>query len=104
MRKKKICFVSIVSAGMNYGVIPAVSFVNSQKDIKDYFLKYYEVSTDYIKDIDSVDYLIVPTPSIPFYNEKNLPIIRVPKILFATRDFDEIKAHIDNYFANIQDW
>ncbi|SES73141.1 hypothetical protein SAMN04487821_10283 [Enterococcus malodoratus] len=96
---KKICFVLTVSTGINYGSIFTNPRVRNDEDLKDYFSKDYDVSINYIRDKDSVDYLVVPNPFTPFDNENNLPIIQVPAKLFMTNDFEEIKNHIDNYFA-----
>ncbi|TFJ46639.1 hypothetical protein [Carnobacterium divergens] len=97
---KKICFVLTVSTGINYGSLSSVPFVKNYDDLKEYFSKYYNVSVNYIRDKDSVDYLVVPKPFTPFDNENNLPIIEVPAILFMEKDFEKIKTCIDNYFSN----
>ena len=72
---KKICFVLTVSTSINYGSIFANPRVRNNEDLKDYFSKDYDVSINYIRDKDSVDYLVVPNPFTPFDNENNLPII-----------------------------
>lgn len=46
---------------------------------------------------EAVDYLVVPDPYFPFDNEGNLPIIKVPAILFMKR----IKTHIDDCFSKM---
>lgn len=97
---KKICFVLTVSTGINYGSIFSVPLIRNHDDLKEYFSKYYDVSIDYIRDKDSVDYLVVPKPFTPFDNENNLPIIEVPAVLFMKKDFEKIKTYIDNYFSN----
>ncbi|WP_313467013.1 hypothetical protein [Carnobacterium sp.] len=96
---KKICFVLTVSTGINYGSIFSVPLIRNHDDLKEYFSKYYDVSIDYIRDKDSVDYLVVPKPFAPFDNENNLPIIEVPAVLFMEKDFEKIKTYIDNYFS-----
>ena len=95
---KKICFVLTVSAGINYVSIFAGPALMDNDDFKDYFSDHYDVSTNYIRDKDSVDYLVVPDPFPPFDNENHLPIIKVPALLFMQRDFEQIKTYIDDYF------
>lgn len=97
---KKICFVLTVNAGINYGSILFLPFFRNRDDLKEYFSEYYDVSNNYIRDKNLVDYLVVPKPCPPFDNENNLPIIEVPAILFLEKDFEKIKAYIDNYFSN----
>ena len=99
---KKICFVLTVSSGINYSSIYSFPLIRNHDDLKEYFSKYYDVSIDYIRDKESVDYLVVPEPSPPFDNENHLPIIEVPAILFMQKDFDKIKTYIDKYFATNQ--
>ncbi|MCO6017684.1 hypothetical protein CKN86_10770 [Carnobacterium divergens] len=96
---KKIGFVLTVSTGINYGSIFSLPLIKNHDDLKEYFSKDYDVSINYIRDKDSVDYLIVPKPFTPFDNENNLPIIEVPAILFMEKDFEKIKTCIDNYFS-----
>ncbi|MCD5001894.1 hypothetical protein IV487_05325 [Enterococcus saccharolyticus] len=96
---KKICFVLTVSTGINYGSIFSLPFIRNHDELKEYFSQYYDVSIDYIKDKNSVDYLVVPEPFTPFDNENNLPIIEVPAVLFMEKDFENIKMYIDNYFS-----
>ena len=57
--------------------------------MKEYFSKYYNVSINYIRDKNSVDYLVVPKPCPAFDNENNLPIIEVPAILFMEKNFEK---------------
>ncbi|MBO0453739.1 hypothetical protein [Candidatus Enterococcus murrayae] len=99
---KKICFVLTVSSGINYISIFAGPLFRDNDDFKEYFSKYYDVSTNYIRDKDAVDYLVVPKPFPPFVNENHLPIIEVPALLFMQKDFEKIKTYIDDYFSNIQ--
>lgn len=96
---KKICFVLTVSTGINYGSMFAGAAVRNYEDFKEYFSKYYDVSVDYIRDKDSVDILVVPEPFTPFDNERNLPIIKVPAVLFMQKDFKEIKKYIDEFYS-----
>ncbi|MCZ2491674.1 hypothetical protein [Dellaglioa carnosa] len=96
---KKICFVLTVSSGINFGSIDVIPFIKNHDDLKDYFSKYYDVSVNYLKDKDSVDYLVVPEPFMPFDNENNLPIIEVPARLFIEKDFDKIKMYLDDYIS-----
>ncbi|WP_279282439.1 hypothetical protein [Enterococcus gallinarum] len=95
---KKICFVLVLSNGLSY--TPLTPSVLYQKDtsLKDYFSQFYNVSTNYLRDKDSVDYLVMPDPFVPFDNENNLPIIKVPSQFFLTKDFVKIKKIIDTYF------
>lgn len=97
---KKICFVLTVSTGINYGSIFAAPILRNNEDLKAYFSNDYDVSINYIRDKDTVDYLVVPDPFTPFDNENELPIIKVPARLFMTKDFAAIKTHIDDYFSN----
>jgi len=97
---KKICFVLTVSTGINYGSIFPAPAVRGYKKLKEYFSKYYDVTINNFDNMDSVDYLVVPDPFVPFNNETNLPIIKVPALLFLSNDFDGIKKCIDDYFAN----
>ncbi|MBO0454473.1 hypothetical protein [Candidatus Enterococcus murrayae] len=99
---KKICFVLTVSTGINYGSIFAAPAIRNNESLKAYFSKYYDVSIDYIRDKDTVDYLVVPKPFTPFENENNLPIIEIPAALFMKKDYEEIKSYIDDYFAGDQ--
>ncbi|CAM2896452.1 hypothetical protein [Dellaglioa algida] len=93
---KKICFVLTVSSGINFSSIDAIPFIKNHDDLKAYFSRYYDVSVNYLKDKDSVDYLVVPKPFVPFDNENNLPIIEVPARLFIEKDFEKIKMYLDN--------
>lgn len=65
---------------------------------QDYFSPFYDVSINYLRDKDTVDYLVLPEPFAPFDNENNLPIIKVPSKFFLTKDFEKIKDYIDDYF------
>ena len=96
---KNLCFVVTVSSGINYGSISSVPLIKNNEDLKEYFSDDYTVSTNYIKDKDKVDYLVVPDPFVPFENENDLPIIKVPARLFMTKDFNAIKNCIDEYFG-----
>ncbi|EOH73504.1 hypothetical protein [Enterococcus malodoratus] len=90
---KKICFVLTVNFG---------SLFADTEFLKEYFSKDYDVSLNYLRDKDSVDYLVVSVPFTPFKNENDLPIIEVPAVLFMEKDFETIKDYIDNYFASTQ--
>lgn len=46
-----------------------------------------------------IDLLVLPEPFGPFNNERNLPVIQIPTILFLERDFEKIKTYIDAYLA-----
>ena len=39
-------------------------------ELKNYFANDYDVSINYFRDKDQVDYLVVPDPFVPFDNEK----------------------------------
>ena len=65
------------------------TILRNQDDLKGYFSKYYDVSINYIRDKNSVDYLVVPKPCPAFDNENNLPIIEVPAILFMEKNFEK---------------
>lgn len=95
---KNLCFVLTVISGINYGAISSVLLIKNNEDLKEYFSDNYIVSTNYIRDKDKVDYLVVPDPFVPFENENDLPIIKVPVRLFMTKDFDKIANCIEEYF------
>lgn len=99
---KKICFVLTVSTGLSYSSLFSAPNFSDNSDLKDYFSDDYDVSINYLRDKDSVDYLVVPDPYSPFENENNLPIIKVPAKFFLTKDFAEIKNVIDAYFTTKQ--
>ncbi|OJG40874.1 hypothetical protein RV02_GL001728 [Enterococcus gilvus] len=69
-------------------------------DFKDYFSKYYDVSTNYTRDEYTVDYLVVPKSFPTFHNENNLRIIEVPANLLMKKEFKKIKDYIDDYFSD----
>ncbi len=96
----KICFVLTVSTGLSYSSMFLPVNFSDTTDFKKYFSQDYDVSINYLRDKDSVDYLVVPDSYFPFDNENNLPIIKVPAKLFMTKNFKEIKAYLDTYFAN----
>lgn len=99
--KKKICFVLSVSTGIiGYGSLFSTGWFKNNDDLKNYFSKDYDVSLNYYKDKDAVDYLVVPDPFFPFDNENKLPVIKVPARLFMTKDFNEIQKYIEFYFVN----
>ncbi|SOB50113.1 conserved hypothetical protein [Dellaglioa algida] len=66
--------------------------------MKTYFSEYHDVSINYIRNKDSVDYLIVPKPFMSFYNKNNLPIIEAPARLFMEM-ISKKMTYIDNYFS-----
>ncbi|WP_430616993.1 hypothetical protein IGJ66_001193 [Enterococcus sp. DIV0176] len=94
--KKKICFVLAVDGGLSYSALPIG--LRNQQHLKEFFSKDYDVSLNYLRDKEQVDYLIVPRQLAPFVNEKKLPIIEVPSNLFVIKDYQGIKAIIDYYF------
>ena len=95
----KLCFVFTVNSGAGYGRMPLPVNFEEYSDMKEYFSHYYNVSFNYLRDKDQVDYLVLPNPFFSFDNEHNLPIIKVPAKLFMTKDFEGIKTCIDHYFA-----
>ncbi|MBO0431885.1 hypothetical protein [Enterococcus sp. DIV0660C] len=94
--KKRICFVLAVDGGLAYSTLPIG--LRNQERLKEFFSKEYEVSLNYLRDKEQVDYLIVPRQLAPFINEKKLPIIEVPSNLFVIKDYQGIKEIIDHYF------
>ncbi|MGH1831231.1 hypothetical protein ABE871_07300 [Enterococcus gilvus] len=97
---KKICFVLNFCSGLNYASMFAGPTYKNNDSLKNYFSNYYDVSTNYLRDEDLVDYLIVPKPLPSFYNKNHLPIIEVPANFFWKKDFEKIKIYIDNFLAN----
>lgn len=95
----KLCFVFTVNSGVGCGSMPLPVNFEEYSDMKDYFSQYYNVSFNYLRDKDQVDYLVLPDPFFSFDNEHNLPIIKVSARLFMEKDFEGIKTCIDNYFA-----
>lgn len=53
---RKICFVLTVSTGLSYSTMFLPVNFSDNSDFKDYFSKYYDVSINYLRDKDSVDY------------------------------------------------
>jgi hypothetical protein len=95
---KKICFVLVLSNGLSYTPLTPEFLYQRDTSLKDYFSPFYDVSINYLRDKDQVEYLVMPTPFVPFENENNLPIIKVPAQFFLTKDFEKIKEYIDAYF------
>lgn len=95
----KLCFVFTVNSGVGCGSMPLPVNFEEYSDMKDYFSQYYNVSFNYLRDKDQVDYLVLPDPFFSFDNENNLPIIKVSARLFMEKDFEGIQTCIDNYFA-----
>lgn len=97
---KKICFILVTdSTDALYLPLKAWKCMNSE-ELKIYFSKKYDVSVDYLRDKEKVDYLVVPRPFQPFANERNLPIIYVDLPLFFKKDYEEIARTISAYFNN----
>lgn len=96
----KICFMLTADCGIGTTTIFATHAKRNIDDLLSYFSQYYDVTANYFKDKDSVDVLVTPNPFGSFVNERNLPIIKIPTVLFLEKDFDQIKIHIDNYFSN----
>jgi len=95
---KRICFVLVLSNGLSYTPLTPGVLYQRDTSLKDYFSPFYDVSINYLRDKDTVDYLVLPEPFAPFDNENNLPIIKVSSKFFLTKDFEKIKAYIDDYF------
>lgn len=95
----KICFVLTTNSGISTATIFASHATRNTDDLLKFFSKYYDVSANYFRDKQIVDILVVPKPFGPVDNDRNLPIIEVPTILFLDRDFPKIKEYIDNYFS-----
>lgn len=98
----KLCFVLTVGSGTGYGTIPLPVNFTEYSDMENYFSQYYDVSFNYLRDKDNVDYLVVPDPFFPFVNENNLPIIKIPSTLFMEKDFTKIKTRINKYFSQLE--
>ena len=100
---KKICFVLVLDSGLSYTALTPKDLYQKDTSFKDYFSQFYDVSVNYLRDKDNVDYLVLPEPFAPFDNENNLPIIKVPSKFFLTKDFEKIKEYIDDYFKEKDD-
>lgn len=100
---KKICFVLVLDSGLSYTALTPKDLYQKDTSLKDYFSQFYDVSTNYLRDKDNVDYLVIPDPFAPFDNENNLPIIKVPSKFFLSKDFKKIKEYIDDYFKENDD-
>ena len=96
----KICFMLTSNSGVGTTSIFATHGKQNIDDLLAYFSDYYNVTANYPKDKDSIDILVIPDPFGAFINEHNLPVIKVPTILFLDKKFEEIKVYIDNYFLN----
>lgn len=97
---KKICFVLTVSMGVNYMSIFPFPIYRTYNELKEFFSEDYNVSINYLKDKEAVDYLVVPDPCPPFENEENIPIIKVPATLFYQKDYEKMKVYIDKFLTN----
>ncbi len=73
---KRICFVLVLSNGLSYTPLTPGVLYQRDTSLKDYFSPFYDVSINYLRDKDTVDYLVLPEPFAPFDNENNLPIIK----------------------------
>ena len=100
---KKICFVLVLNNVLSYTPLSPGLLSKKDTSLKDYFSQFYDVSVNYLRDKDNVDYLVLPEPFAPFDNENNLPIIKVPSKFFLTKDFEKIKEYIDYYFKENDD-
>ena len=98
----KMCFVLTTNTGVGTATIFANHAKRNIDDLLKFFSKYYDVSANYPKDKNNVDILVVPDPFGPFDNERELPVIHVPTVLFLDRDFSKIKSYIDDYFSKIE--
>ncbi|HCE13243.1 hypothetical protein [Enterococcus sp.] len=97
----KICFMLTSNSGIGTTTIFATHARRNIDDLLAYFSEYYNVTANYPEDKDTVDILVIPDSFGAFINERNLPVIKVPTILFLERDFEKIKVYIDNYFLEI---
>ncbi|GAB7307736.1 MULTISPECIES: hypothetical protein [Enterococcus] len=97
---KKICFVLTASNGLSYTTLSPAFFFADYSELKNYFANDYDVSINYFRDKDQVDYLVVPDPFVPFDNENDLPIINVPANYFVTKDYQQIKKTLAAFFIN----
>ncbi|OTN76053.1 hypothetical protein A5886_001129 [Enterococcus sp. 8G7_MSG3316] len=95
---KRVCFVLVLNNVMSYTPLSPGLLYKKDPSLKDYFSQFYDVSVNYLRDKDHVDYLVMPDPFVPFDNENDLPIIKVPSIYFLTKDYGKIKRYIDTYF------
>lgn len=95
----KIYFMLTSNNGVGSTTIFATRARRNIDDLLAFFSQYYDVSANYTKDKDMIDLLVLPEPFGPFNNERNLPVIQIPTILFLERDFEKIKTHIDAYLA-----
>lgn len=98
---KKICFVFTVNMGHYYGNLAGFMYQTPEL-IKEFMAQDYHVSTNYLRDKNDVDYLVVPKPFYQFDNERNLPIIEVPAEFLRERRYPEIKAIVDRYFYQVK--
>ena len=94
----KICFTLTSNSGIGTTTIFATYARRNIDDLLAYFSNYYNVTANYPEDKDTVDILVIPDSFVAFINKRNLPVIKVPTILFLERDFEKIKFYIDNYF------
>ena len=90
---KKICFVLTASNGLSYTTLSPAFFLQIILSLRIISANDYDVSINYFRDKDQVDYLVVPDPFVPFDNENDLPIINVPANYFVTKDYKQIKTH-----------
>ena len=97
----KICFMLTSNSGIGTTTIFATHAKRNIDDLLAYFSNYYNVTANYPEDKDTVDILVIPDSFGAFINERNLPVIKVPSILFLERNFEKIKVYIDNYFLEI---
>ena len=88
----KIYFMLTSNSGVGSTTIFATRARRNIDDLLAFFSQYYDVSANYTKDKDMIDLLVLPEPFGPFNNERNLPVIQIPTILFLERDFEKIKT------------
>ncbi|MHC5269781.1 hypothetical protein ACYSNO_11500 [Enterococcus sp. LJL98] len=72
-----------------------------EKALKQALGKTYEVTFHWeaAAKEQTVDAFIVPDRFPPILNEHQIPEIRLPSILFLTKEVDQIKTMIDTYFS-----
>lgn len=95
---KSICFVLTVGVGTRYSSPFSLWILKNGETLKSYFSQDYDVSINYEKDKDHVEYLVVPDPFVPYEDQKSLPEIKVSAKLFYENDFKGIKEIVDRYF------
>lgn len=95
---KKIAFVLYNSQVASYTYFNgAMSSKKLEKRLHEVFDSDYQIyfKWDVAKDLAA---LVVPDPSTPFVDQRQLPQIKVPAKLFYEDGVGEIKKIVDDYF------